>query len=320
MGAMFTQNIDSRWQHFSLGSNIELRQIEGSPNLGRRRDAIGSIWTKEELLFQDNVTLAGFGRYDRYLGSSYAGVGVDAKLRLGSHLAVIGGVSASRRVPTYEELFWSDSTVGRTGPIEAEKHRQAEIGAALDLDSAQTLRASYFVHTVENPILITEYGNGSVFPGVHFANAGRVTTQGLEAKVSLLLRWLELEGTATYLTQQDNDGTTLQRYPKFSASGGIYYRNKLFQNELEIKVGFRGRYQSAHMGEEFNPEVLAYVPGRGPTLGSGSSVDFFLIAHIGDAYVHLMWENLTGIQYYTTPFYPVLDREVRFGISWEFLN
>ena len=320
MGALFTQNLDTRWQRFNLGSNIELRQIEGSPNIGRRRDVIGSLWAKEELLLQDYLTVAGFARYDRYIGNSYTGFGADAKLQLADPLSLYAGLSVSRRVPTYEELYWNDSTVSRVSPIQPERHRQAELGASLDFREAGSIRASYFFRTVDDAIVTAPYGKGFVFPGVLFTNTGRITTEGVEARIALRLWILYIEGTATYLIQRDNGGTTLDQFPRLVGNGGIYFWNKVLKNKLEIKVGIRGRFQSSYVGAEFNPELLAYVPGQGPKLGAGSSADFFLIAHIGDAYIHLMWENLTSIQYYSTPFYPVLDREVRIGISWDFLN
>ena len=71
----------------------------------------------------------------------------------------------------------------------------------------------------------------------------------------------------------------------------------------------------------FNPEVLAYVPNNTTAgLGQASTVDFVLEAHLGDASIHLIWENLPSISYYATPYFPGLDREVRFGVAWEFWN
>ena len=87
-----------------------------------------------------------------------------------------------------------------------------------------------------------------------------------------------------------------------------------------MKSGFRGRYTSSQIGELFNPEILAYRDNSGKRIGRGGTLDFFLIAHIGDAYIHFMWENITNAQFFTTPYYPVLDRAIRFGVSWEFLN
>jgi hypothetical protein len=70
----------------------------------------------------------------------------------------------------------------------------------------------------------------------------------------------------------------------------------------------------------YNPEVIAYVPNTAARLGVASSADLFVIAGIGNAHIHIMWENLTDVQYFNTPFYVADDRGVRFGISWEFLN
>ena len=50
------------------------------------------------------------------------------------------------------------------------------------------------------------------------------------------------------------------------------------------------------------------------------TVDFLLIAHIGSAYVHFVWENLLDRQYIMRIFYPMPERNIRFGISWDFLD
>jgi hypothetical protein len=70
----------------------------------------------------------------------------------------------------------------------------------------------------------------------------------------------------------------------------------------------------------FNPELSAYIQNTGLPMGTTASVDFFLIGHIGDAYIHFIWENLANTTYYGTPYYPGGERAIRFGISWEFLN
>ena len=319
MGVMFTQDYHTDRQRFNVGATIEVRQIEGSPNLGRRRNSIGSVWAKEELLLGSFLTVAGFGRYDRYLGESAIGVGGDATLTLSNQLTLFGGVSTSKRFPTYQELFWRDSTVNRIEPIVSETHRSVELGARLHLHPSLDLHFAYFHRTVEHPIVTRSFGRGFVFPGVEFGNGTTVFTNGIEARLRARVWVLAVEGTGMFITQKDGRGT-LSRYPRYSANGGIYYWQRLLHDRLELKVGFRGRYVSGSQGEEFNPEVLAYVAASGPPIGYGSSVDGFLIAAIGSAYVHFMWENLTNARYYITPYYPVLDRAITFGISWQFLD
>lgn len=319
MGARFTQEVHTEWQRFSLGANIELRQIEGSPNLGRRRNSAGSIWAKEELVITPAITVAGYGRYDNYMRESGAGVGADASLQLFPGFALFGGLSTSKRFPNYQELYWNDSTVSRTGPITSERHRTAELGIHMLL-GAFDLRIAYFHRTVENPILLQTGPVGFVFPGVHFINGDKRITNGVEGSLSWRFWLLHLDGTATYLSQQDGGGNTLAVYPKLSAQGGIYFWQKLLDDNLDLKIGFKGRYVSRSYGELFNPEVLAYVPNTDVELGFGSSVDGFLVAGIGSAHVHFLWENLTNSRYFITPFYPVLYRAITFGISWRFLD
>ena len=319
MGAQLTQNINTKAQRLSFGSNLEIRQIEGSPNIGRRRNVIGSAWIKEELLINHAVTVAGFGRYDRYLKKDYFGLGADATFNLAEEVSLFGGLSFSRRLPNYQELYWTDSTVSRSGSITAEKHRQAEIGAHVTLHDLVNVRVTYFHRTVEDAIRFLPFGSGFVFPGILFTNVDKITTNGIEARIAIRWWLFYLEGVGTYLVQKSG-GTKISSYPKFSANGGIYFWNKLVNDNLDLKIGFRGRYTSSQTGFEFNPEVLAYVTNSHQDIGLGSSVDAFLIAHIGDAYLHFIWENLTNQQYFATPFYPVRDRAIRIGVSWEFLN
>lgn len=320
MGAQLTQNFSTEFQRLNVGANFELRQVEGSPNLGRRRNTIGAAWFKEDLLLNKDVTISGFARYDRYLKKDYIGFGADASLQISSALSLFGGVSLSRRLPDYQELYWTDSTVTRQNPLPAEKHMQTETGAQLNLLSIGTLRVAYFHRTVNDALQLLPYGSAFVFPGVMYSTIGKIATNGIEARLTARIRYLYLEGSSTYLTQKRNDGTSSEAYPSLIANGGIYYWGEVPGTGLNIKVGFKGRFSSSQLGEVFNPEILAYRNNAGQKIGRGGTLDFFLIARIGDAYVHFLWENLTNAQFFSSPYYPVLDRAIRFGVSWEFLN
>ena len=319
-GVQATQDLATGFQHLSAGGNLELRQIEGSPNLGRRRNVVGAIWGKEEFDPSGPVTVAFYGRIDSYLRKEYAGYGADATIRLGGWLGLYGGVSQSWRVPNYQELFWTDSTVVRTGPIVAEHHTDAEAGATFGTDETGRVRLALFHRTVTDPITFSPYnGTASPFPGAVISNGPAINTSGVTAHLDVRIWSFSLEGNLEYLLQKSGGGT-LQAFPKFSGNGGIFFRRKLVNDKLELKTGFKGRFTLPYAGFVFNPEMIAYVANAGIPLGTSASADFFLIGHIGDAYIHFIWENLAGIRYYGTPFYPGGERAIRFGISWEFLN
>jgi outer membrane cobalamin receptor len=318
MGARFSQELGWAFHRLNIDANLELRQIEGSPNLGRRRNVFGSVSATEELFITDVVTVAGFGRYDRYLNKDYFGFGSDVTLRPLTQVKLFAGGSFSWRMPNYQELYWADSTVGRSPELQEEEHRHIEVGGEVSFPDIITLRAAYFNRRVVHPILVEPF-TGSVFPGLFFTNGDEIVSQGIDLRIRVPVWLLSLEGTATYLLQQSGD-TTREELPQYSGSAGVFFQKKLIDDHLHLRTGFQARFQSVQQGTEFNAEVLAYVRNVHQPLDGGASIDFVLIAGIGDAYVHLIWENLMESEYFGTPFYPVKDRAVRFGISWQFLD
>ena len=319
MGAVLTQRFEQSFHRFTINANLELRQIEGSPNLGRRRNTIGSISALEEIFPVDFVTVAGYARYDRYLNTDYIGFGADARLFLGGGLSLFGGGSFSQRFPNYQELYWTDSTVSRSGTLQQEEHTQTEIGIEFTNEEWISVRLAAFHRRVVHPILFLPFGTDFVFPGVAMTNGADLVNRGFDFRFWLRVWFLYVEGTGLYLSRSSDSPVTAE-YPEFSATGGLYFWEHLFGNHLNLKTGFRARVQTGQTGTAFNPEILAYVQNADQPLSAGAGVDFVLIGRIGDAHIHLIWENIIESQYFATPYYPVSDRAIRFGLSWTFLD
>ncbi|MBK7868123.1 MAG: TonB-dependent receptor [Ignavibacteriales bacterium] len=65
---------------------------------------------------------------------------------------------------------------------------------------------------------------------------------------------------------------------------------------------------------------MFYTPTLEDVPASGQ-IDFFVAGTIQKvATIYFAWENLLNAKYYLSPYYPVLPRNIRFGIAWEFLN
>ncbi len=318
MGMLFTQNFELPWQQLNVGATVELRQIEGSPTLGRRRNVVSSAWGKDEITVLHPLVLAGYVRFDQTEGRSYVGAGADAHLHFSRAISVYGGFSFSRRLPTYQELYWNGNAVGRTGTLEAERHRTVEAGTLFNVPDIVTGRVTFFHRVATHPIVAAGFSAPGPFTGVLFTQSSAITTNGIEAALTIRPWILTIEGAGTFMIQRND--STLRRYPRFSGIGGIYFWNSLFNGNLNLKIGFRGRISTEQDGVQYNPEVSAYADNTGPTIHTGSSVDAVLAARFGDATIHLLWENLLNNQYFLTPYYPVYDRAVRFGISWQFLD
>ena len=99
------------------------------------------------------------------------------------------------------------------------------------------------------------------------------------------------------------------RMPKINLTGGVYYENMLFKNNLNLKTGISVDY----IGQRNEP-----VYGE---LGPNFKMDFTVAGEIQKvAYVYFTWENLLDAKYYIIPYYPVPARNIRFGIAWELFN
>ena len=196
-----------------------------------------------------------------------------------------------------------------------------ELGLAARTREAFEIRATYFNRRIENAI-VAEPGTAAaegVFPTAFVQNVPEETLEGIDGSVEVKVWRFSGKGTCTYLTQK-RDAPEKRIYPKFFASGEIAFRQELFQNHLDLKIGMRGRFFTSHFGEQYNPLTMVYVENTVAELTQHGSVDLFLVGRVGSAYIHLLLENITDEQYMLTPFYPMQDRKLRFGVEWEFLD
>jgi outer membrane receptor protein involved in Fe transport len=318
-GVMLRQEVTAGIHHLSGGAQIDLPQVEGSPNIGRLRVPAGAVWLKEEARL-GQLAAALYSRFDQVKGESHVGFGGDIAFTWGGGLRVSGGWSQSFRPPSPAEMALTDSSVIRTGEIGTERHRLLELGVAWSPPGHGTISMSYAHREVTNPILITPVSHTGVFPWFAIANGNRLTSRNLELSLSWRFGFILLEGTGTYVIGYDDGRTFNEILPRFFGNGGVYFRSRLLENRLDLKAGVRGRIATSFYGATFNPQHLFAVPNADSRIGLASTMDALVVGHIADAHVFLIWENLFNINYFTTPYTPALDRTIRFGIYWEFWN
>lgn len=331
-GLNLKQNYDTELQGFNCGFETGFTQLLASPNAGAHRDTRMALYAIEELRLLPSVNLAAFGRYDRYEDDLFS-FGMDARVKIADSLFVFGGLSWSYRVPTLTERFWSDTSGLVSWPsnsIKNEKHRYIELGVKFDASNVFSIRATYFRREVSDAIVTEQLLHTCIYPPplywrVAFTNISRQTYIGVESQLRLRVWKIYGEGSCTHLLNKDWDVEKL-RFPKWFLNGQLYFWGKLVDEHLQLKIGVKGKYFTEQYGEEYYPESAIYAhPMTSPfgttnQFGPYGSIDFFAIGKIGDAYIHVIWENLTNQNYYLTPVYPMPDRTLRFGISWAFLD
>jgi outer membrane cobalamin receptor len=321
MGVRAQQSATLGWHHLSAALNCEMRQVEGSPTLGRLRSTSFSAWAIDEMELSDGLRVAAYGRAESYRGSQYAGIGGDIRMRLGASLTLRGGLSVADRAPSNAELYWADSTITRYDAIGTEQHALLEAGLEWVNQDLGSVRLSLAHRTITNPILVAPYDGRAPLPGVYLYNGDKVTSISTELAVQLrFFRYILMEGTGTFMLRRDGSGAWMSDYPRFWGEGGLYLAGSFFGDKLDLKAGVRSQIRTRHDGYFLSPQAVFAVPNTITPLGMASTMDLLAVARIGSAYVHIMWENVTSTRYFSSAFTPALERAVRFGISWEFLN
>lgn len=102
--------------------------------------------------------------------------------------------------------------------------------------------------------------------------------------------------------------------PDFQITAGIYIMGKFFDDNLDLKAGFKFYYTGKINSSEYY--YLSTV-----TVEPTNKLDFTLAGEIKKvAIFYFIWENLYYNEYYITPYYPMPDGNIRFGIAWELFN
>lgn len=134
---------------------------------------------------------------------------------------------------------------------------------------------------------------------------------GLALSLKTKFNFILLESQNTFYDSPS--GSELYFVPDFSSRTGLYYNDILFDNNLDLKAGFIFTY--------FGKQNFSSVETRIIKVPSVSRLDFSLAGEVRKAaIVYFIIENLFDKKYYLTPYYPMPERNFRFGIAWEFLN
>jgi hypothetical protein len=101
--------------------------------------------------------------------------------------------------------------------------------------------------------------------------------------------------------------------PEVQFSGGFYLNDYFFDESLLLKTGFKFYYTGSLSDCAENSGFVQVDPSN--------KIDFTLAGEIKKvAIVYFIWENLAGNNYFITPYYPMPERNIRFGLSWELFN
>jgi hypothetical protein len=250
---------------------------------------IGGLFTL--YLLDDNFQASAFYRYNSLTTGDYnfgrSGIGIDLNYRLLNKLKFYLGTSS------YENYNSQDA-----GTLEA---------GAMFYYYNLFIDFKYFDadYNLYKPEIFYGPRTLEVIPTTKVKGLGLV----LNYKLWLLL----METNTSYYFNHSRS------IPEWQFIGGLYVNDMFFNGNLDLKAGFKFYYTG-----EFSEGYYTFEGGNIQPAGGvdpTNKLDFNLAGEIKKvAIFYFQWENLFGSQYYITPYYPMPERNIKFGLAWELFN
>jgi hypothetical protein len=136
--------------------------------------------------------------------------------------------------------------------------------------------------------------------------------KGVGLNLNYKLWLILLETNTSYYFEVDDERPI--NLPDWQFIGGIYVNDMFFNENLDLKAGFRFYYTGEISLKK------SWWTGPSPVEPT-NKLDFNLAGEIKQvAIFYFQWENLFNNLYYITPYFPMPERNIKFGIAWELFN
>ena len=315
---------------FNLDAQMTYERTEYKADVLKENKAISSLSAGgiARINLFDKIFPAVYARYLNNDGKHFTGFGADGIIEVIKEFRVFGGASYFEKPLTIIESQYLKPGLD----IERQKFFTIEIGAKFNTEIISGSFSYFFVKNTDGLLPVKTLSSS----GLRSNETGYFDTADLQnngfnlnADIKIWKIQLALNGSYYITKRRDKD----QQLPEYTLMSGLYYVDRLFNNNLDLKAGLNFRYNGKQDYREYDFEkktVLTYELMPGSSLPSlirdeatlnSYQLDFFLAGEVQKtAIVYFVFENLLDTQYYIVPFYPKQSRGLRFGISWKFLD
>lgn len=95
---------------------------------------------------------------------------------------------------------------------------------------------------------------------------------------------------------------------------------KFYVNHSSLVVGMNFLFLSSFKGMSYIPFNNSYLINNSESGSMMNGIDIFAVAKLGNAHVKISFQNIANSGYFFQPYYPMLNRNIRFSVSWSFFD
>lgn len=180
-----------------------------------------------------------------------------------------------------------------------------------DATAAYYLITDYLYFT-QNPTLST-----SILPAQF---SGDINMLKLSVGKRFKYKSLHLDAFVVY---QKTDNNAVLRTPEVYTFNS-FYKEQTFFRALKTQIGFDIRYNTTFTAASYSPAASQFYNGANVVFGSKPVVDVWVKAGLRRANLFVKYDyanqGLLSRGFYTVNRYPMPDRALKFGVSWNFYD
>lgn len=135
-------------------------------------------------------------------------------------------------------------------------------------------------------------------------------------------KYFKLENKVIF-NNVSGDGADAIRAPDWNYFGRWYYDNIIFNNYMEMQLGFDIRWQSAYFANDYDPITQQFFIQNDFEIPSYWTSDLFFVLKAQKLSISIKLKYLNQQKeqgYFATPLYPATRRMIDLGLRWHFYD
>lgn len=221
------------------------------------------------------------------------------------------GFENTKQLPDFKYMYYKSASIEWNNELDYVGLSQYDVSIA---DDSSKLSLSGKLRTYDNYV----YYNSNVLPVQYKGGFSRI-----EIGVNKAFTWKSLHFDVNIIYQEVTDEAPVN-IAKWIWKISVYHQRYLFSDALEIRYGVDYWQTSSYSADYYIPFTRTFTYQDSYSVGNYPFFNFYVSARIKGAQGFVNFQNIGQLflddSYMMSPYYPLQDFGLSFGLRWDFYN